>query len=244
MLEAAARRGLVVATAYNGRFRNNGIRARELMAANAIGRVHTMHLSVIEDLYTAFNTGGFGGSKPWFFEPVNVGYVIDGLPHAIDLMRWITGAEVRSAAGFSRTFTPDWRIEDTTVGIYEFSNGAVCSVTSSGAAVGPYPGAFAQYRLLGTEGLMNIDMYGDLHVSDRKEGWRLVATQPKVGFDDASTAFQDVRMQCYVDQIKSFIDGIHGRPMVAGSGFDGRAGVAACLALLDSSKAGRIVRLS
>src|ERR1700722_16178018 len=113
MLEAAARRGLVVATAYNGRFRNNGIRARELMAANAIGRGHTMHLSVIEDLYTAFNTGGFAGRKLWFFEPVNVGYVIDGLPHAIDLMRWITGAEVRSAAGFSRTFTPGWRIEDT-----------------------------------------------------------------------------------------------------------------------------------
>jgi hypothetical protein len=86
-------------------------------------------------------------------------------------------------------------------------------------------------------------MYGDGHLSDRKQVWRLIATQPKVGFDDASTAFQDVRMKCNVDQIQSFIDGIHGRPMVAGSGFDGWAGVAACLALLESSKEGRIVQL-
>jgi predicted dehydrogenase len=176
--------------------------------------------------------------------PENVGFVIDGLPHGVDLMRWITGAEVKTAAGFSRTFIPDRQVEDTTAGILEFTNGAVCTVNTSAAAPGPYPGFYSHYSLIGTEGLLDMDPFGELHISNRKDGWRLVATQPKVGWESAETAFGDARMKAYRLQIQSFIDGIHGKPMTAGSGEDGRAGLAACLAMLTSTRERRLVELA
>jgi hypothetical protein len=51
-------------------------------------------------------------------------------------------------------------------------------------------------------------------------------------------------MKAYREQIQSFIDGIHGKPMEAGSGADGRAGLAACLAMLTSTRERRLIDLS
>jgi predicted dehydrogenase len=50
-------------------------------------------------------------------------------------------------------------------------------------------------------------------------------------------------MGAYCDQISSFMDGIAGRPMKAGSGADGRACVAACVAMLESSRERRWVQV-
>ena len=88
-----------------------------------------------------------------------------------------------------------------------------------------------------------MDPFGELHVSNRSDGWRLVATQPKVGWESAETAFGDVRMKAYRNQMQSFIDGMHGKTMEAGSGEDGRAGLAACLSMLTSTRDRCLVEL-
>jgi len=44
--------------------------------------------------------------------------------------------------------------------------------------------------------------------------------------------------------MSSFIDGIRGKPMVMGNGADGRAGVAVCLAMLQSSRERRWIELA
>jgi hypothetical protein len=53
-----------------------------------------------------------------------------------------------------------------------------------------------------------------------------------------------MRMMAFCDQLEAFINAIHGLPMKVGSGRDGRAGLAPCLALLDSSRDRRIVDLN
>ena len=63
----------------------------------------------------------------------------------------------------------------------------------------------------------------------------LLSQQPPVKHEGAETAFADVRMQAYCDQMSAFIDGIEGRPNKAGIGPDGRAAVEACVAMLESS---------
>ena len=245
MLETAARHNLVLAVAYNLRFRDLPLRARELIAANAIGRVTDMHLTFFVDI-EVFKSDNIGGKNKmaWMQMPENVGFVIDGLPLVFDLMFWVTGGKVRSVAGFCRTFLPDSQVEDTTAGIMEFSSGAICTVNTSRAVPGPYPREYSRYSIIGTAGLLDLDPFGELHISDRKDGWRLVATQPKVGWDSADTAFGDVRMKAYRAQIHSFIDGIQGKPMSAGSGAEGRAGMAACLGMLTSSREHRLVDLA
>ena len=48
----------------------------------------------------------------------------------------------------------------------------------------------------------------------------------------------------YGGQMQSFIDGIHGKPMLTASGAEGRASMAACLALLASARDRQFVPVS
>lgn len=43
-------------------------------------------------------------------------------------MRWFMGAEVTTVSAFSRTLIPEIVVEDTTMALLEFSNGAICSL--------------------------------------------------------------------------------------------------------------------
>jgi predicted dehydrogenase len=242
MNAAAAAKKRVLGVAYNLRFRVNLPKVRELIANGAIGKVQSMHYSMIRQLA---NAGNFGGNKMgWVNQPEVVGFVIDGLPHGLDAIRWATGAEITRAAGFSRTYTPERPIEDTTVGIFEFNNGAICSVHTTIASHGDYEGEMARLMICGSAGSLDMDGFGDLHMTDRQKGWRLVSTQPPVMADDPESAFKDGRMTAFRNQIQSFIDGIHGKPMDVATGADGRNGLAACLALLTSSRESRVVQLA
>jgi predicted dehydrogenase len=242
MIAAAQARQRLVGVAYNLRFRVNLPRVRELIGNGAIGKVQSMHYSMIRQLA---NAGNFGGNKlGWVNQPEAVGFVIDGLPHGLDAIRWATGAEVARVAGFCRTYTPERAIEDTTVGILEFDNGSVCSVHTTIASHGDYVGEMARLMICGSEGSLDMDGFGQLHLTDRKQGWRLVSTQPPVMADDPESAFKEGRMRAFREQIRSFVEGIHGRPMDVATGRDGRSGLAACLALMTSSREGRVVSLS
>ncbi len=242
MLAAAKERGLVIAVGYTLRFRVNLPKAREIVASGALGKVQSMHFSMIRQLA---NVGNFGGNKTgWVNQPEAIGFVIDGLPHGVDAMRWITGAEPVRVAGFSRTYTPERAIEDTTVGIIEFSNGAICSVHTTQASHGDYPGEMARVSIIGSKGSLDIDGFGAMHMTDREKGWRLVSTQPVVAPDDPEAAFKEGRMRAYYDQIQSFIDGIHGKPMRGATGKEGRDGLATCLAMLTSTRENRFVSLT
>ncbi len=242
MLAAAKKRELVTAVAHNLRFRINLPKMRELIKSNALGDIQSMHFSMIRQLA---NAGNFGGNKTgWVNQPETVGFVIDGLPHGVDAMRWATGAEVTRVAGFSRTYTPDRPIEDTTVGIMEFSNGAVCSVHTTIASHGFFAGEMARLIICGSNGSLDMDGFGDMHFTDREKGWRLISNQPPVMADDPESAYKVGRMQAFYNQMQAFIDRIHGKPSEVATGEDGRAGLAACLAMLTSTRENRLVPLT
>ena len=234
MLAAAAQRKLTLAVGYQQRFRVNNAKACELIRSGAIGRVLAVQVSM--PMYAgAIKAGGFGGNWAWWNDPASVGHLINSAPHAIDLLRWFTGGDVVTVSAFSRTFLPDVPVEDTTMGLLEFSTGAICSLFSSRALPAPsFPGEDFRFRITGSTGLLDLDPYGELRLSDEK-GWRTVSQQPPVKHEAADAAFADVRMQAYCDQLTAFIASIEGRSSDVGSGADGRAGVAACMAMLESS---------
>jgi UDP-N-acetyl-2-amino-2-deoxyglucuronate dehydrogenase len=239
MIEAAASRGLVLATAYLLRFRNNPIQARRLIREGALGRlfmVHSLQLFNLGDL------SAFGGYE-WMKDPASIGNIVDALPHTLDLIRWFTTAEAATVSAVSRTFLPDRpAVEDSSVSLVEFDNGMLCTLATSCALPASLPGEECHLRLLGTEGVLDFDAYGEVHLFNRA-GRHLICTQPSVGAYDVDSAYGDVRIAAFRDQIRSFLDGVRGRPMQAGTGADGRAGVAACLAMLQSSREQRWIRL-
>ncbi len=239
MLAAAAKNKKVISVAHNLRFRVNLPKVRQIISAGEIGTIQSMHFSMIRQLA---NAGNFGGNKTgWVNLPEAVGFVIDGLPHGVDAMRWATGAEVKRVAGFSRSFSPGRGIEDTTTGIIEFSNGAICSTHTTIASHGFYAGEMARLCINGSSGSLDMDGFGDLHRTDREKGWRLVSTQPPVMADDPESAFKDGRMHAFREQIRGFVDAIRGKPNDVATGHDGRMGLAACLAMMTSSASGRVV---
>jgi predicted dehydrogenase len=248
LIAVAAQQNLTIAVGYNLRFMTTPLRARELIAAGAIGHIRTIQFSMFCDA-TELSIRHVEGSRyAWYGLPESVGFLIDGLPHGIDLIRWLTGMEVKAVAGFSKTFSSDRPlVEDTTVGVMELSNGAVCTVNSSAAVPAPHPREYFRLNIIGSEGILDLDVANDLHVSDRAKGWRLVAQEPKeavqFGNADAEEGFSGLRMISYCGQMRSFIDGLKGLPMQAGNGTDGRAGLAPALALLQSSRERRIVEV-
>ncbi len=242
MIAAAKAKGVTLAVGYQQRFRVNNQKACELIRSGAIGRVQAFTVNM--PMYAgAIKSGGFGGDWSWWNDPANIGHLLNSSPHALDLLAWMMQAQVKTVSAFSRTLLPDIPVEDTTVGLLEFSNGAIGTLFSSRALPAPsFPGEDFRFRIIGTEALLDLDAYSELRLSDAK-GWRVVSQQPPVKHEGADTAFADVRMQAYRDQMAAFIDLIHGRPSEVGSGESGRAAVAACRALLQSSAERRWISL-
>ena len=192
----------------------------------------------------AFQAGGFGGNWAWWDDPASVGYTLNSAPHALDLVRWFTGAEMATVSAFCRTFLPGKTNEDTTMAMLEYSNGTLFSLFSSDAMPAPpFPGENFRFRIMGTTGLMDLDPLGELRLAD-KQGWRLVTQQAAVGAESSSSAFADTRIQAFRDQISAFIALIQGKPSGVGTGNDGKVCVEAVLAMLASSREKRWIQLS
>ena len=125
----------------------------------------------------------------------------------------------------------------------EMANGSLYSMFSSNAfPAPPFPNEDFRFRIMGTTGLMDLNPYSELKITDAKGDWVVASTQPAVGHSSASTAFSDARMFAYDKQLAAFIDGVNGLPMLCGNGRDGRAAVAACQAMLTSSREKRWVQ--
>jgi len=234
MIAAAKSAGLTLSVGYQQRFRVNNAKARALIQEGAIGTVLSALISM--PMYAGtIKSGGFGGNWAWWNDPASVGHLINSAPHAIDMLRWFTGGDVVTVSAFSRTFLPDISVEDTTMGLFELSTGAICSLYSSRALPAPsFPGEDFRFRIVGSTGLLDLDPYGELRMSDA-QGWRVMSQQPPVKHDGADTAFADVRMQAYTDQLQAFVDAIEGRPNQVGTAEAGRAAVEVCVAMIKSS---------
>jgi predicted dehydrogenase len=234
MIALSLKNNLALGVGYHQRFRVNNYKARELAKQGVIGQIATIQVSM-PTFAGAMKSGGFGGDWKWWNDPKSLGHILNSAPHAVDLLRWFMNAEVTTVSAFSKTLTPEIAVEDTTMALLEFSNGAICSLFSSRALPAPaFIGEEYRIRIMGTKGLMDLDPYGELKVSD-VNGWHTVSKQPSVGHEGANSAFNDVRMQAYSDQISSLIDLIEGKSCTIGKGEDGRAAVEACLAILKSS---------
>lgn len=234
MISVAQASGLALGIGYHQRFRQNNYQARELIQNGAIGEVTTIQISM-PMFAGAMKAGGFGGNWSWWNHPKSLGHIFNSAPHSIDLIRWFTGAEIRTVSAFSRTYLPDIEVEDTTMALLELSNGAICSLYSSRALPTPaFIGEEYRIRIAGTTGLIDLDPYSELRISN-ESGWKVVCQQPSVGHEGANSAFGDTRMLAYSDQVSAFIQLIDKHASNIGKGQDGKAAVEACSAILESS---------
>ncbi len=238
MIESASSRGLTLGVGYHQRFRNNNSEACRLVREGAIGDILTIQVSML--------SGGSlrdGGGWAWWDDPRSLGHILNSAPHGVDLLRWMMGAEVASVGALCRTFLSDAPVENTTLAQLSFENGALCSLFSTNVMADPgFVEETFRFRIIGSKALMDLDPYGDLKIAT-DGAWRTVSTQPSAEFVAADVPINPVRIEAYKSQIQSWVDAMGGRSSDLGSGIDGRAGVEACMAILEASRTNSVVQL-
>ncbi len=245
MIAACAERNLVLSVGYHQRFRESNKRTRELVQSGAIGPVRCLQMSALFDIQAMRNDPGFGGAWSWWTDPKSVAHLMNSGPHNVDLCRWWMDADVISASALNGTFREESPNENTTMSLLSFSNGAMASFWSSSVAPSPgFPGEEFRFRIMGDDGLIDLDPYSKLRLTRGGGDWETVFEQPPVGHEDSNSAFSIARMQAYCDQMQGFVDSIHGTRGGEGTAEDGRAGVAAIVAMLTGAETSTVQRTS
>ena len=134
-------------------------------------------------------------------------------------------------------------MESTTLALLSFHNGALLSLYSTNEMVDPgFPGESFRLRIMGSEGLMDLDPFGDLKLAAGGT-WRTVSSQPPARFIAAEVPLSPARLRAYERQLRAFGDAVEGEPSRIGSGPDGRAGVEAVTAMLEASRTETVIHL-
>ena len=247
MRQAFEEKGLVLSLGYHQRFRESNYRTRDLIHSGAIGKVHCVQMSALFDIETMRQDDGFGGSWGWWKDPRSLAHLINSAPHNIDLLRWWLQDELESVAAHCATYREENPNENTTMSLMKFRSGA--SVTFWSSSVLPAPGFSGEdfrFRIMGEQGIIDLAPFDKLQLG-RNGKMETIHEQPPVGHDDSNAAFAMNRMQAYCDQMQAFVDSIKsdspGQHCGEGTPSDGRAGVAAVLAMLESSNSGQTVCL-
>lgn len=229
--------GLTLAVGYHQRFRQSNQTVRSLIREGAIGTVRCIQMAALFDISALRDDEGFGGAWSWWTDPRSKGHILNSGPHNIDLCRWWTGQDIRKVTAHCGTFRENNPNENTTMALWEFDGGLMAQFWSS--SVCPTPGFENEdfrFRIMGDDGVIDANPFGQIILG--KDGkTKVVYEQPAVAFDDASQAFvSDARMQAYTDQMTAFLARINGEETDCGSEEDGKAAVAAIIAMLDSSE--------
>ncbi|RWZ59015.1 Gfo/Idh/MocA family oxidoreductase [Halobacillus fulvus] len=133
MITAAEKSGKKLMIAHNQRFVPSHVKAKELIASGAIGKVYSFR--------TAFGHGGpegwsVDGAESWFFkkDEAFIGAMGDLGVHKADLLRYILGEEFVDVAGFVENNAKEGiTVDDNAVCILRTESGTVGTMAASWA---------------------------------------------------------------------------------------------------------------
>lgn len=164
MVDTCADAGVALGVAMPMRFSEPVRRARSDIAMGAIGDLQAI---VGTNLLQKMAAG------TWFVDPERSGggAVMDHSVHVVDLVRWLTGEEVTEVYAETGTLFGDYPVEDVDVLSMELADGT--PVTHDGSWRQPEEWDFwgdVTLRLLGTEGVYEVDCFGQTLTETRDTG--------------------------------------------------------------------------
>lgn len=144
--------GVNLQPAFPCRFSPAAKQAQDYVTSGKIGRVLAM-----KGAYRSKYPGG------WFSEKSlsGGGAVMHNTPHAVDLMRWINGAEPAEVYAEIDGLMIPGDCDDSAIVSVKFSNGAFATIDTSWSRPKSYPTPTdASLVVVGTEGSVRLDLYG------------------------------------------------------------------------------------
>lgn len=163
--------------------------------------------------------------------------------HGIDLLQWFMGP-VGSIYGFFDTVVHDIEVEDLSVAILRFKNGAMGIIQGSTAT---YPGFPRKVEVYGEKGSIIIKVQGIELVAIIGADMEIHGTLEQDYINkrdmDASSGPVHLTYEFHRRQIKEFIDAVRENRVPSVNGEEGRKSLEIIMAIYHSSKTGKEVRL-
>lgn len=151
MIEACAKAGVKLQTAFPCRFNAPVRRVKDMTARDELGRIVSM-----KGTNRGQNPGG------WFIEKAKSGggAVLDHTVHVVDLMRWFTGSEIKEVYAEVDTRFYDIDIDDCGLLMLEFENGIFASHDPSWSRCKTFPTwGDVTMEIVGTDGVTRLDAF-------------------------------------------------------------------------------------
>lgn len=241
IIAAAKAKGVTVAVVYPTRFYDV---SRELKAAIDEGRFGKMALG---SAYVKWSrTEAYYDSAAWrgTWELDGGGALMNQAIHSVDMLQWCMGPVESVQALTANIRHKNIEVEDTTVAVLKFVNGALGTIECSTAV---YPGVFKQLDIMGTSGTVVLE---DNHISK----WQFEEEQDKdkrileslSGKDAAQGGVSDPLAISYLGhqrQMEDMMQAIEtgGKPLIDGE--EGRKSVEIVLAIYKSAQTGELIKL-
>ena len=235
LIDAARAAGVALTVISQHRFDPDLVELRRLLDDGALGPLVLGEAST--KWYRAqayYNSAAWRGTYA-----MDGGSLMNQGVHYVDLLRWCMGpaAEVTAVCA---TQAHQIEVEDTALGIVRFASGAVGTILSSTAA---FPGFPQRLEITGTNGTVTV--------ADGRIVGRALAADPGPASPDGSadadgSAAADpaaLDIASHAAQLADLLDAIDAGREPAVSGRDGRDTLEIVLAVYESSRAGRPVRL-
>jgi UDP-N-acetyl-2-amino-2-deoxyglucuronate dehydrogenase len=233
LIDAARTAGVALTVISQHRFDPGLVELRRLLDGGALGRL------VLGEASTKwYRTQDYYDSAAWRGTwAMDGGSLMNQGVHYVDLLRWCMGPPAEVTALYS-TQAHRIEVEDTALAVVRFASGAVGTILSSTAA---FPGFPQRLEITGTEGTVIV------------ENGRIVRRALATGTDPASAAAAAapaaadpaaLDVASHAAQLADLLDAVEGGREPSVSGESGRDALEIVLAVYESSRIGRSVRLS
>ena len=243
MLAAAQARGLLLGVGYHQRQREGNKTTCRLLREGAVGSVLSMQIAIMFDREKMVESSGIGSTWSWWDQPESIGHILAGGVHAIDLIRWFLEAEVETVYARCNTFREQSPAENHTMATLTMANGTVINLWATSVCPSPvFPGRDLRFWIMGERGIIDHNPYDCVKLGNQ-DGWQTRYEQPPIGHEDVGSVYRRPRLQAYIDETANFIAAVQGKAELHATGDDGRAGVEATLAMLESSERETMIRL-
>ncbi len=226
IIRSAAESKINLMIMFGQRFRLINKEAYRLINDGAIGRVQAIHAY-------ALNSGGLSLDLPGRARPENLGTFFGHGVHSIDLIRWFTGAEIKTVAAVVQREAPS-NNEVSTMAALGLDDGSIASAWVSWSIASPgFPHSAFGAKVVGEKGLLDLDAYGTLRLC-RDNTWTVIAEQAPIDFKGKGM-LDPVRLEAYAAQGNEFLNSIREKRAPSVTGEDGRAAVQVTLAAYQSA---------
>jgi len=158
--------------------------------------------------------------------------VIGGGCHAVDFLRWVAGDPVEAMAYANHKALPDWPYDDATVAVLRFPDNVIGKVFVSIGCRRPYTMRSVFYGTTGTIICDNTSPFIRLH----RHG-----IEPHERFSEIAV---EVNNHNVPGEVEMITDLISSDEPVALSAVEGGRTVAACVAIVESARAGEPVAIN